>query len=183
MLLTRLRYEVVPPLVALIASILPAGAQGQEAGLFSPAEPQAIRSVAATPPDRLTVRRRLVAIDFGMLATSHAAASRGAMPLATLTLNLFENVEFKGIVERTEPTSSGYALLGRIQGVDLGTMALVINGEAVSGTVRMPGATYRIRTAGKGIYAVSQVDLSRIPGGAEPVVLPLPEAKPAPDPQ
>ena len=176
----RIRGHAIPALVWLAASMLAAPALGQGAGLFSPLKPEAIRLVAATSPDQLTVRRRLVSIDFGMLASSRAAITTEAAPPATLGLNLFDDVELTAIVERTEPTSSGYVLIGRIRGVELGTMALVVNGPTVAGTVRTPGATYRIRTTGKGTYAISQVDLSKLPDGAEPVIAPPPQSKPTP---
>ena len=40
---------------------------------------------------------------------------------------------------------------------------LAVKGEVVAGTLRTPEATYRIRPAGKGLHAVSQVDLSQLP--------------------
>ena len=172
------RKRALPLMAVLIASALSSGAQ-QQPSLFSPAGREAVRAESTLAPDQITVRRRLVAIDFEMLARSRAVAARDAAP-ATLHLNLFDDVAFTGIVERTEPTSAGYALLGTIQGVELGTMTLVVNGEVVAGTVRTPRGTYRIRTAGKGVYAVSQVDLSKLPRGAEPVRRPPPARKALP---
>lgn len=178
-----MRTHAIPALVCLVASMAPDPAQGQGAGLFSPIEGEAIRAVPATQADPLTMRRRRVAIDFEMLRSARAAANRGSGPLATLNLNLFEDIAFTGIVEKAEPTSSGYALLGRIRGVALGTMVLVINGEVVAGTIRMPGATFRIRSDGKGAYSVSQVDLSKLPRGAEPVTQPSPASSDVPSPR
>ena len=48
-------------------------------------------------------------------------------------------------------------------------MTLVVNGAVVAGSVRTPEATYRIRPAGAGLHAVSQVDLSRLPPLGEPI--------------
>ena len=62
-------------------------------------------------------------------------------------MNLFDDVVFTGIVEHVEPTSSGHALWGSLDGVELGTMTLVVNGSVVVGTVRTPVAVYTIRTA------------------------------------
>lgn len=177
--LPSLRRLAVPTLVWLVAIVATANADGQNAGLFSGIEQ---KGVPAAQSDPLTMRRRLVAIDFEMLREARAAAIRRGGASATLKLNLFDDAEFTGIVENVEATSSGYALLGRIRGVELGTMALVVNGEVVAGTVRVPGATYQIRSDGKGLYAVSQVDLSKLPRGAEPVNLPtrVPSAVPSP---
>lgn len=51
----------------------------------------------------------------------------------------------------------------------VGTLTLVVNGDVVAGTVRTPEATYRIRPAGNGLHAVSQVDLSQLPPLGEPI--------------
>ena len=84
---------------------------------------------------------------------------RAPAPDAALTLNLFQDVVFTGIVERTAPTfSGGYSISGRLAGQALGTLTLVVNGETVAGTVRTLGGTYRIRSAGDGLYAISQVE-------------------------
>ena len=108
-------------------------------------------------PDTLTLRRRLVTIDLGQLApatdaaTGRGAAGIGIAPRGVLTLNLFEDAVFTGLVERTAPTfSGGRSLSGRLAGIEMGTMTLVVNGEVVAGTVRTPEATYRIRPGATG---------------------------------
>ena len=80
-----------------------------------------------------------------------------------LTLNLFDDTVLAAIVERTAPTSSGYSLAGRIEGVELGTVTLVVNGTVVAGSVRAPVGTFRIRPVGKRLYAISEVDESKLP--------------------
>ena len=149
----------------------------QGGGLFLPAETPG----AADPAPGVTVlRSRVVRIDFAMLA----AARRDVEPETTsptLTLNLFDDVVFSGIVERTSPTSSGgYVLSGRLEGIELGTMTLVVNGEVVAGTVLTPQATYRIRSAGGRLHAIRQIDPSTLPPEGEPLIPPPPAAG-APD--
>ena len=170
-------------MVVLTALILAASAAGQGRGLFSPVEPMGVRSVSAISPNGPIVRQRLVAIDFSMLAALRAAAYRQAVPPATVRLNLFDDVEFTAIVEGTQPTSSGYSLLGRIQELNLATIVLVVNGEVVAGTVRTREATYRIRTAGKGVYSISQMDPTKARKEGEPVIVPAPVREAAPIPR
>ena len=87
-----------------------------------------------------------------------------------LTLNLFDDASFTGLVEQVAPTfSGGYSLSGRLAGIEMGTMTLVVNGDVVAGTVRTPETTYRIRPAGGGLHAVSEVDLARLPPLGEPI--------------
>ena len=107
--------------------------------------------------DRAILRRREVSVDIGRLdqvVNGEATALR---------LNLFDDVALMGIIERWTPTySGGTALSGRLAGVPGGTVTLVVNGSVVAGTVRIPGATYRIRPAGAGRHAIMQVDPSQL---------------------
>ena len=131
------------------------------------------------PPPNIgvdTLDSRLVGIDFGQLsqATKYDVTSRDLItgeppPPKTLVLNLFDDVVFTGIVEHIEPTASGHALWGTLDGVELGTMTLVVNGSVVVGTVRTPDAVYSIRTAGNGTYVIRQIDESTLPPLGEPL--------------
>ena len=163
---------------ALLTALAVGEAAGQPGGLFREVAPA---GVVAGPDlsavsDSITLRRRLVAIDFGQLTPSAdtAAAVPGgaaaAAPSGVLTLNLFDDASFTGLVQSVAPTfSGGYSLSGPLAGVEMGTMTLVVNGEVVAGTVRTPEATYRIRPAGGRLHAVSEVDLSRLPPLGEPI--------------
>ena len=150
--------------------------KAQPGGLFSEVEGDPPPS-----PNIETLASRLVEIDFGQLARvtkppdgpKTRAAGQTATP-QTLVLNLFDDVVFTGIVEHVEPTSSGHVLWGRLDGVELGTMTLVVNGSVVAGTVRTPDAVYTIRTAGDGAYVIRQIDESSLPPLGEPLQAPLP---------
>ena len=150
--------------------------EAQPGGLFSKIEGEPPPSSGVE-----TLASRLVEIDFGQLARvtkppdgpKTRAVGKPATP-QTLVLNLFDDVVFTGIVEHVEPTSSGHVLWGRLDGVELGTMTLVVNGSVVAGTVRTPDAVYTIRTAGDGAYVIRQIDESSLPPLGEPLQAPLP---------
>ena len=167
--------EPTPEPVPTAPSDRAAGA-AQPGGLFS--------EVKGDPPPSSgveTLASRLVEIDFGHLARvteppdgpKTRTVGKPATP-QTLVLNLFDDVVFTGIVEHVEPTSSGHVLWGRLDGVELGTMTLVVNGSVVAGTVRTPDAVYTIRTAGDGAYVIRQIDESSLPPLREPLQAPLP---------
>ena len=163
--------------VLLLTVWLAQEATGQPGGLFSAVSPTgATVDVSRTAPDALTLRRRLVTIDLGQLvpvpdaASPAAAAGIEIAPSGVLTLNLFDDAVFTGLVERTAVTfSGGQSLSGRLAGIEMGTMTLVVNGDVVAGTVRTPEATYRIRPAGNGLHTVSQIDPSELPPPGEPI--------------
>jgi len=160
-------------LVGIPVALLAAGeAAGQNEGLFRALEPTAAvrQRASSTPLDSVTLRRRLVSINFEQLALPLETAAVPAEPAGVLRLNLFNDASFTVLVERTAPTfSGGYSLSGRLAGVEMGTVTLVVNGDVVVGTVRTPEATYRIRPAGGGLHAVSQIDTARLPPPGEPI--------------
>ena len=175
----QLRSPSPRPIVALtfilLTMLFTPPVTAQAADLFT--------SVDAPPPSLpaadLTLRSRIVTMDLGQVQRAQAAVAEPPVPttrtrdvfartdkqstapaLGTiLTLNLFDDTVVTGIVERTAPTfSGGYSVSGRITDEPLGTLTLVVNGETVAGTVRLPGETYRIRSVGEGLYAVSEVE-------------------------
>ena len=134
----------------------------------------------------------MVGIDFGQLANAIESPVGPKDPVTgipqtphKLVLNLFADVVLTGIVEHVEPTASGHALWGGLEGVELGTMTLVVNGSVVVGTVRTPDAVYTIRTAGGGAYVVRQIDESSLPPLGEPLrgSIPEPDSPPPVRPQ
>ena len=148
------------------------GVETQDRGLFSPVEPRSAAGGMRSPSaadSRMTIRSRLVRIDFDQLRTTRPRGARGAAARFPLRLNLFDDAVYPATVERVLPTDSGYALTGRLDDTPLGTITLVVNGSVVAGTVRSPAATYTIRSAGDGLYVIREVDLSQLPPEAEPL--------------
>ena len=99
---------------ALLMALAAGEARAQPGGLF-----REVASAAAVAgpdlsgvSDSITLRRRVVAIDFGRLtppADTDAVApvGAGAAPSGVLTLNLFDDVSFTGLVQSVAPTFSG----------------------------------------------------------------------------
>ena len=130
-------------------------------------------------PEVETLASRFAGIDFGQLAPSLGSVSSplsvdGVRRLAprTVTLNLFEDATFTGRIEHVEPTASGYAFWGGLDGVELGTMTMVVNGDIVAGVVRTPQKVYTITTTDTGSYVIRQIDESNLPPLAHPLEVP-----------
>ena len=147
--------------------------------LFSAPEPTVARGGGPTTAavDATALRRRVVAMDGRLLGRARDAAAQRTEP-PVLTLNLFDDVVHEGIIEWTAPTfSGGYSISGRLADDPLGTVTLVVNGETVAGTVRTVRGTYRIRSVGGGLYAVSELDPSQTAMLEDDVLVP-PDAGP-----
>ncbi len=164
--------------LAIICVCVPvADARAQVGDLFTAVDSAAaIPRRAPEPPDTVTgdvttLRSRNVRIDMDRLAAALVNAAGGAAPpLAPLVLNLFDDAVFPASVTGTAPTASGgYSLTGRLEGVEFGSLVLVVNGDIVAGTVQAPPDTYTIRSAGGGVHVIREVDLSTLPPEAEPL--------------
>ena len=186
-----LRWAVLPALVAAALALVSVFAldqtalaqEGDDSQAPTPEPDGLFYDVKGESPPSIGVdslASRLVGIDYEQLAqvttppiSPKDSATETSPTPQTLVLNLFDDVVFTGIVEHIEPTSSGHALWGNLDGVELGTMTLVVNGSVVVGTVRTPVAVYTIRTVSDGTYVVRQIDESSLPPLGEPLGGPL----------
>lgn len=168
-----------PPLfLSALALLAVLSLHGQERSLFTPVKEPPGPDVMSESvvSDELAKRLRVVAIDFSVLDNLGTAAPDDLRGASRLSFNLFDDTVFTGVVERWQRTySGGHAFTGRIAEDPLGTMALVVNGETVVGTVRTSRGTYRIRSAGPGRYAVSELDTSKLPEQCDLLPSPLPD--------
>ena len=114
-----------------------------------------------------TLRARHARVDLALLSQAQGAASRDA-GTGLVDLNLFDDASFRITHLRAAPTSSGFSLLGLLDGDPLSTVALVVNGDLIRGEVRMPGATYTIRSIGD-IVEIRETEERTLPECAEPL--------------
>ncbi|MDE0224167.1 MAG: M12 family metallo-peptidase, partial [Gammaproteobacteria bacterium] len=147
------RKRAFPAWLCVVLSLLSSVANAEIEGLFSDAG-DALSLEPPSSPDIPPIQRRIVRMDLGQLDAARKEVLAGRPTY--LTLNLFDEVSFQAIVERTGPTLSGHSLSGRLEGIPFGTMALVLNDTVVMGKVRTPDAIYTIRSAGAGTYMIQR---------------------------
>ena len=159
-------------LLAVLGALAPSGLTAQAPGLFGTPSP----GIAPVPELRGDVlRSRVVAVDFRQLerarddvarrppsgpASASSAATASSGPL--LLFNLFDDRAVTVVVENASRTfSGGYALTGRPLGERFGSMTVAVNGDVLSGTLRVgePTRTYEIRSQGGGSARVSEVSV------------------------
>ena len=172
---------------AILAVVVSANLTGDVAGLFAGRDSSSDqRSDLDADPnhqpvgeDEFAIRSRNVGIDFSRLDSVRAALLGSGPPggaLANvrdaevdLVLNVFDDAIYKAIIEKTDPTSAGYSLAGRLDGIEFGQVVLVVNGDIVFGSVSTPKVTYWIRSYPGPMYRISEVDYSKLPPPDEPV--------------
>ena len=74
-----------------------------------------------------------------------------------LLLNVKDDVKLNVLVKRTAPTRWGYSLSGRVAGVGLGFVTLVVHEEAVAGTIWTPDFAYELHYVGRGVHILREV--------------------------
>lgn len=144
------RLSTVVVLVIGAAMVRGVDAQpGTPPGIFLDAGPV---GMAAAPT---ALRARLVHVDFSALDAARVRVGVGERAL--LGFNLFDDTQMSAIIDETEPTSSGYALLGRLEDDELSSVTLAVNGSIVAGYVVSARGAYEIRSAGRDLTVIRHV--------------------------
>lgn len=159
---------------AAAAFVFGAAASANDEALFTAAADVATAQTEASPRDvgLPALRERAVTVDAGRLAPPGDVAAPST-PVAAetlavdgdwrLPLNLFDDVGFEAVIERTFALAGGHALRGRLAGTPGGRVTLAVRGNTVTGTVLTPDAAYVIRPAGRGRHTVSEVHRAWFP--------------------
>src|SRR5262249_9199149 len=125
-----------------------------------------------TARDAAVVRDRLPTINLGLLLQADGSPRVLAAGGTALQLNLFDDAGYTAMLETVAQTSPvGYAWSGRLAGVDHSSVVLVVERDVTSGQITTPGGIYQIRYVGGALHVVSEIDQSRLPREASPLVV------------
>ncbi|MBC8171698.1 MAG: hypothetical protein H7X77_08495, partial [Anaerolineae bacterium] len=148
----RLRIQLLVLIILLLSLPLTAALSQESGGLFTAAEMPLGSRIS---PCRSTIpRSRAVTIDF----TALKAAS-------TLTLNLFDDVTYTAVNTKLEPRplgQPGYIWSGRLAGIEMSSVTLVVNDQSgiVNGMIGVPGYRYALSAVGQGgVHEIAQYEL------------------------
>ncbi len=161
-----LKALAVAVLVLALVAVQPAAATPPGPPLFA----DSIQGGAVDQfPNPTVVRARSVTINWSLLPTRAQADGR-ARPGNTLLLNLFADVSFLAVLDHVDAKPNGVVWVGHISDSPFSTVTLVTEGDVMAGSVVMPGATYAIRSAGKSVHAIYDINQTAFPPEARPVV-------------
>jgi hypothetical protein len=86
-----------------------------------------------------------------------------------IVLNFFDDVQYSAQLERIEGLSGGgYSWIGRLEGIEMSSVTLVVQQGFVVGKVASSEGAYRIRSVGGALHAVQELDPSQFPKELEP---------------
>jgi hypothetical protein len=87
-----------------------------------------------------------------------------------LVLNLFEDAVYRGIVDLVETNRLGSTIYrGTLENEPMSSFTLVAREDILLGTVRLPGAFYRVSFDQQGVHAIQQLDEASFPPELEPI--------------
>ena len=110
-----------------------------------------------TQQEEADLPRRTVRIDRDLLDRTRVEITHRRTSEA-LQLNLPDDLSYESTFTRTGDTSTGYWISGYLDSVPLSAVTLVVNENAIAGTIRTPTKAYLIRSVGKSIYVIEEVD-------------------------
>lgn len=155
--------------MAALAMVMspPATTQAQNApdaavnGLFVPYAGDDTALDAATSQDIPTIRQRLVRLNADALNT----------PNATISLNLFDDVQVMATSVQTQPHTliqGGTVYVGRVQNDEFSNVILATGDGHLSGFIAQGERIYQVRSLGAdGVHVVQQVDAAYFYSDAE----------------
>jgi len=120
--------------------------------------------------DLTIIRTRFVDIKFDLLVGADGHLKEQSDSAKVLSLNLFGDVFFTAILDRSDSnTSGGFSWIGHLKGVEHSQVILVVDDGIMSGNITLPGAFYQVRYAGNGVHAIYKIDQSAFPPEADPI--------------
>lgn len=153
----RLYRSVALCALILFATIAPANAQAPEP-LFSDADAPGL-SAPAIDPRPFVVRSRTALLQLGALQRALASPATNGF-----TLNLFADATFAVTFERAEDSGFGpRTWAGHIADRPLSTVALTLNGDAVTGMITDGTTLFEISGLGSGVHRIDQLEMSAMP--------------------
>ena len=116
----------------------------QSVPLLVPAEMMAEPPTFAAQGASMMVRQRFARLDKKAVESARRTVDEPVALQPAFPLALFDDIQLHAMFHETAPTSSGYSLAGRIEGSAMGSVTLVVNRDAVAGTVRTGIGTFVI---------------------------------------
>lgn len=121
-------------------------------------------SAPAAPAN--AARSRLVRINLGLLLTDDGQP-RDLPAGTTITLNLFPDVSYEGVIERIGREGDGSSWTGHLQGVEYSALTMVYTGGVFIGHFASPLGVYEVSLVQDDLYRVILIDQSKFQGGED----------------
>ena len=125
--------------------------------------------IETTAPSALSTpnhvaRARYVTINLPLLLDETGAARK--LPEHTeITINLFQDVVYTGVIEQVNQDENGDSWAGYLKGVEFSGLTMVYTSGVFIGHFASPAGVFEVSTVGDDIYQVIQIDQQKLQGG------------------
>jgi hypothetical protein len=110
------------------------------------------------------VRQRFVKVNLGLLLDERGRAR----DLKEITINLFPDVLYTGVIEQVETDGSGYSWRGFLKEAGSSSVFMVYTAGVFMGHFASPAGIYEVSAAGqKDLYRVVLIDQQKFPEGGD----------------
>lgn len=112
-------------------------------------------------------RSRIVKLNLSLLLDEQGQA-RPLPPNAEITLSLFPDVNYTGVIEGMQQEGDGYTWTGHLKDVEYSQMYMVYTSGVFIGHFASPAGVYEVSNVGGDLYQIILIDQSQFQGGDEP---------------
>lgn len=146
-------------------SLLPAATPSRPEVTVTPTSALFIATdqAGAFTPQPAISRSRFVKINRSLLLDDHG----DALPLAPnseITLDLFPDVAYVGVIERIERVGDTISWVGHLKNVETSQLFIVYSAGVFIGHFASPAGVYEVSNAGADLYQIIQIDQSKLDG-------------------
>jgi hypothetical protein len=130
-------------------------------------------SVGVVVPKPQIVRNRFVKVNLDRLLDAQGRP-REMGANADLTLNLFPDVIYAGVIDRIDSNGPGsYSWTGHLKGIEFSEMTLVLSSDVFIAHIASPAGVYEVHTAGNDLYQVIKIDQTKFPREGNDISAPI----------
>ena len=115
----------------------------------------------AIPVDPTAARSRAVEVALDVLLDDQGRAR----DVEVVTLNLFPDVVYTGVITGTERSGDSYSWVGYLDGIEYSSLAMVYTASVFRAQFASPAGVYAVSLVGDGIYQAILIDQKAFPQG------------------
>lgn len=82
-----------------------------------------------------------------------------------ITLNLFPDAVYTGVIVQTDPSDDGYSWVGYLKDVESSQFTLIYTSGVFIGHFASPQGVYEVSSVGDDLYRIVMIDQTKLPGG------------------
>ena len=87
----------------------------------------------------------------------------------TITLNLFPDVIYTGVIEQVEGDGDSYTWIGHLKGFDVSGLTMILTNDIFIAKIASPDGVYEVSNIGGDLYRVVLINQGNLPGGEDAV--------------